>query len=108
MGKFVLKQASNGEYMFNLHAGNGQVILTSQLYSTKDAAMGGIESVRANAAEEDNFEVKTSSSEKAYFVLKAGNGKEVGRSELYESGAACQNGVRSVMANAADASVESI
>ncbi len=49
-GKFVLKRSSNGKFHFNLQAGNGEIIATSQQYETKTSAEKGIESVRANAA----------------------------------------------------------
>ena len=48
-GYFELKKASNGKFMFNLKAGNNQVVLTSETYSSKDAAEGGIASVKKNA-----------------------------------------------------------
>jgi uncharacterized protein len=48
-GKFVLKRSSNGKYHFNLQAGNGEIIATSELYESKASAEKGIESVRANA-----------------------------------------------------------
>jgi len=48
-GKFVLEKGSTGKYHFNLHAANGQVIATSQHYESKESALHGIESVRANA-----------------------------------------------------------
>ena len=50
MGKFVVKQVKNG-VMFNLKAGNGEVIATSEIYTTEAACMSGIESVRKNAVE---------------------------------------------------------
>lgn len=49
-GKYVLKKSTNGKYHFNLHASNGQVIASSELYETKAAAMNGIASVQKNAA----------------------------------------------------------
>jgi uncharacterized protein YegP (UPF0339 family) len=48
--KFVVKKTSNGQFRFNLKAGNGEVIATSESYTTKAAALKGIESVKANAA----------------------------------------------------------
>jgi uncharacterized protein YegP (UPF0339 family) len=48
-GKFVLKKGSSGKYHFNLQAGNGQVIATSETYESKSAALNGIESVKTNA-----------------------------------------------------------
>ncbi|HLK02626.1 MAG TPA: YegP family protein [Streptosporangiaceae bacterium] len=49
-GKFVLIRSSNGKFHFNLQAGNGEIIATSQQYETRASAEKGIESVRANAA----------------------------------------------------------
>ena len=48
-GKFVLKKGDSGKYHFNLVAGNGQVIATSQTYERKRSALEGIESVKKNA-----------------------------------------------------------
>jgi uncharacterized protein len=48
-GKFELKKGDSGKYHFNLVAGNGQVIATSQTYERKHTALDGIESVRKNA-----------------------------------------------------------
>ena len=49
--KFVLTKTASGQFRFNLKAGNGEVIATSESYTTKAAALGGIESVKKNAAE---------------------------------------------------------
>ena len=48
-GKFVLEKGSSGKYHFNLLAGNGQVIATSQNYDSRESALHGIESVKTNA-----------------------------------------------------------
>jgi uncharacterized protein YegP (UPF0339 family) len=50
-GKFELKETKNGQFMFNLKAGNGEIIASSEQYTTKAAALKGIESVRKNAAD---------------------------------------------------------
>ena len=49
-GKFVLKKGESGKFHFNLLAGNGEVIATSQQYQSKESALNGIKSVQANAA----------------------------------------------------------
>ena len=49
-GKFEIKQAKSGQFHFNLKAGNGEIIATSEMYNSKDAAKNGIESVKTNAA----------------------------------------------------------
>lgn len=47
--KFEILKSSNNKYYFNLHAGNSQVIATSQMYNSKQACEGGIASVKENA-----------------------------------------------------------
>jgi uncharacterized protein YegP (UPF0339 family) len=50
-GKFVLTKGKSGQYHFNLKAGNGEIIATSESYKSKAAALNGIESVKKNAAD---------------------------------------------------------
>ncbi|TRO31417.1 YegP family protein [Pseudomonas sp. ALS1279] len=104
--KFELKKAKDGQFHFNLLAGNSQVILTSEMYKAKDSALGGIESVRKNSQREGAFEIKQSSNEKHYFVLKATNGQVVGQSQMYSSLAACKGGIESVQKNAPSAPLD--
>ncbi len=106
MGKFVITTRSNGEFQFNLQAGNGQVILTSEGYSAKTGCLNGIESVRKNSDDDGRYDRKESSNGKFYFTLKAGNGQVIGNSQMYESEAGRDNGIESVMNNAAEASVD--
>lgn len=106
MGKFVITTRSNGDYQFNLVAGNGQVIMTSQGYSSKAGCLNGVESVRTNSAEDGRFERLTASNGKPYFTLKAGNGQVIGSSQMYESEAGRDNGIESVKNNAPDASID--
>lgn len=108
MGKFEITTRKNGEYQFNLKAGNGQVILASEGYSSKSACQNGIESVRKNAQDDSKFERKTSSNGKPYFNLKASNGQVIGNSEMYESEASRENGVESVKKNAPTADVSDL
>ena len=104
-GKFELKKNDSGKFKFNLKAGNGKVILTSQLYRAKAAALAGIESVKQNAADDANFERKSSTQGQPYFVLKAANTQIIGSSEMYASTAARENGIASVKNHAPDAAV---
>jgi uncharacterized protein YegP (UPF0339 family) len=104
-GKFELKKNDSGKFMFNLKAGNGRIILTSQLYGTKAAAQVGLESVRQHAADDANFERKTSAAGEPYFVLKAANRQVIGTSEMYNSTSAIDKGIASVQTHAADATV---
>lgn len=107
-GKFELKKSKDGQFMFNLKATNGQVILTSELYKQKSSAENGIESVRKNAVREGAFETKVNSKGEPYFVLNATNGQEIGRSEYYSSKASMDNGIESVKKNAPDAKVDDL
>ncbi|WP_298120092.1 YegP family protein [Flavobacterium sp.] len=106
MGKFVISTRKNGEFQFNLKAGNGQTILASEGYTTKAACENGIESVRKNSQDDSKFERLEAKNGKPYFNLKAGNGQIIGSSEMYESVASRDNGIESVKKNAPDATVE--
>lgn len=106
MGKFVITTRKNGEFQFNLKAGNGQTILASEGYTTKAACENGIESVRKNSQDDARFERLVSKSNQPYFNLKAGNGQVIGNSEMYESVASRENGIESVKKNAPDAIIE--
>lgn len=104
-GKFELKQAKDSQYHFSLLAGNGQVILQSEMYATKTNALNGIESVKKNAPEDGRYERLISKSGKPYFTLKAGNHQIIGQSQLYESDAARNNGIESIKKHAPAAQV---
>ena len=105
MGKFIITTRNNGEFQFNLKADNGQTILSSEGYSTKAACANGIESVKKNSQESDNFERKTAANGKLFFNLKAGNGQVIGTSQMYESEDGMVNGIASVIKNAHNAEV---
>ena len=102
-GKFEVKAAASGEFMFNLKAGNGEIILTSETYKNKASCLSGVESVRKHAVADTNFDRRQSKNGKPYFALKASNGQDIGRSEMYESKASMERGIQSVMRNAPDA-----
>jgi uncharacterized protein YegP (UPF0339 family) len=72
--KYHLKRASDGQFHFSLHASNGEIVLSSELYKAKASARDGIESVRQNAHRDGAFELKVAVNGKHYFVLKASNG----------------------------------
>jgi uncharacterized protein YegP (UPF0339 family) len=98
-GYFQLNTSATGKFSFSLKAGNHEVILTSQVYANKADALAGIESVRKNAPVATRFERKTAKDKSSYFVLLAGNGQTLGRSEMYSSTSAMENGIASVMTN---------
>lgn len=119
MGKFVIRNVASGR-KFDLRAGNGETILTSEVYTTLAACRKGVESVRKNAPAagvenqtEENFvprshpkfEMYEDKSGQFRFRLKARNGQIIAVSEGYAAKAGCLNGIDSVKRNAADAEV---
>jgi len=105
MGKFEIKKRKDGGFQFNLKAGNGQIILTSESYTTKENCKKGIESVRKNSQVSDRFEKLEAKNGKPYFNLKAVNGQVIGVSETYESIPSRETGIASVKKNAPDAEI---
>ncbi|MBT1119843.1 YegP family protein [Stutzerimonas nitrititolerans] len=105
-GKFQLKKASNGQFHFNLLAGNGQVVLSSEQYQAHASALNGIDSVRKNAVRDGAFEIRQASNGKHYFVLKATNGQVIGQSQMYTSASSAQQGYDSVRRHAPDATLQ--
>lgn len=106
MGKFIISTRKNGEFQFNLKAANGQVILSSEGYSSKAGCQNGNESVRKNAQDDSKFERLTAKDGRSYFNLKATNGQIIGSSQMYESDNGMEKGIESVKNNAPNASVE--
>ena len=105
VGTFELSKGKGGKFHFNLLAGNRQVILTSETYNSRAAALTGIASVRKNAKLRERFERRTAKNGKAYFVLLARNGEIIGQSQMYAHPASCYVGIRSVMSNATKAAL---
>ncbi|SAK65503.1 hypothetical protein AWB76_03697 [Caballeronia temeraria] len=104
-GKFVIDRARDGQYYFNLRAGNGEIILTSEMYKAKASAENGIESVRKNAPHDERYERKSNRKGEPMFTLKAANHEVIGVSEGYSGIAARDHGIESVKHNAPDATV---
>lgn len=120
MGKFVIGATKNGGFRFNLKAGNGEVIATSETYTSESACRNGIESVRKIAVDAkledqtvENFEQVTNPKFEVYkdkagefrFRLKARNGEIVATGESYKAKASCLNGIESIRRNAPDSPV---
>ena len=105
MAKFEISVRKNGEFQFNLKASNGEIILTSEGYTTKAACLNGIESVRKNGPVEERYEIKEAKNGKPFFNLKASNGQVIGSSQMYASERTMKQGIASVMRNAPDSPV---
>lgn len=105
MGKFVVSKRTNGQFQFNLKADNEEIILTSEGYAARPGCSNGVDAVKEQATYKENFEEKTASNGKHYFVIIAGNGEIIGTSQMYESKAGMLKGIESVMKNAPKAEV---
>ncbi len=119
MGKFVISKAKNG-VLFNLKAGNGEIIATSEVYSSLASCKSGIASVQKNSqvanledqtvegyatAKNPKFEVYKDKKGEFRFRLKASNGEVIATGESYKAKAGCLNGIESIKKNAADAEI---
>lgn len=103
--RFVIAKSSNGKFHFVLKAGNNETILQSTMYETPDAAKQAIGLAKTAAASDANFSRETSKKSEPYFSLKSG-GQQVGRSEMYSSERARDNGIESVKKNAPTAPID--
>ena len=122
MSKFVIREVASG-IKFDLKHTNGQVIATSEVYTTMDACKDGVASVKNNApiANVENqtvegyevqkhpkFEMYEDKAGEFRFRLKARNGQVIAVSEGYTTKASCENGIASVKKNAPEAEIEVI
>ncbi len=121
MGKFVVRQTATG-FKFDLKAGNGETIATSEVYTTEAACLNGVESVKKNCVGEiedqtvepiaevkhPKFELYADKAGQFRFRLKARNGEVIAVSEGYTAKAGCLNGIESVKKNAPEAEVEKL
>lgn len=122
MGKFIVKETNTG-IKFDLKAGNGEVIATSQVYASKDSCLKGIASVKKNSVvaeiedqtkegytelKNPKFEVYTDKAGEYRFRLTATNGQIIAVGEGYKALAGCLNGIDSIKRNAPDAPIEEV
>ena len=103
---FIISKSKNGQTQFNLTAKNGQVILTSEQYSSKSACLNGVESVKTNSKDASKFDKLEAKNGKFYFNLKATNGQIIGTSQMYTTTDSRDNGIASIQANASTAGIE--
>ncbi|MGL5091272.1 MAG: YegP family protein [Aeromonas sobria] len=99
MGWYELKFSSSKKHYFVLKAGNGDVILTGEMYNSRDSVVNGIASVQTNSHERANYVLKQTVNGKWYFILKAKNHQVIGMSQMYDSKSSAENGVASVENN---------
>lgn len=122
LGKFLLKTVKSG-MKFDLKARNGEVIATSEIYTSEAACMKGIESVAKNApianledqtvegyekAVHPKFEMYLDNAGQYRFRLKARNGEIIAVSGAYKAKASCFKGIASVRKNSVEAKIEKV
>lgn len=118
MGKFVIKETATG-FKFDLKASNGETIITSEVYNSKDACLNGVNSVKKNCVggvedqtvtpvvevKHPKFEMYKDKAGEYRFRMKASNGEIIAVSEGYKAKASCENGIESVKKNAPEAEI---
>ena len=118
MGKFVIKQTPAG-FKFDLKAGNGEIIASSETYKSEASCLKGIASVKKNCAggvedgtvdpvvavKHPKFQVYLDKKGEYRFRLKATNGQVIATGESYKAKAGCLKGIESIRKNAADSPV---
>ena len=106
--KFQIFVGNNDQFYFRLKAANGEIILGSEGYTAKPSCQNGIASVKENARLDHRYQRKTASNGQFYFTLTAANGEPIGKSEMYTTEDARDNGIEAVKKTAPDANVEDI
>lgn len=122
MGKFIIKRTKTG-IKFDLKAGNGEVIASSEVYQAEASCRKGIASVMRNSTiapiedqtvegfetlKNPKFEIYVDKAGEFRFRLKARNGQIIAHSEGYKAMNSCLNGIDSVKRNAPEAPIEKI
>ena len=118
-GKFIIEKSKDNGFIFNLVAGNNEIIATSQVYESKANAQHGIESVRTNCVVEiedqtvdgyetlknPKFEIYKDKAGEFRYRLKASNGEIIASGEGYTAKQGVKNGIESIKKNAPDAEI---
>lgn len=107
MSYFQLKRTQSQQFMFNLIAGNGEIVLTSESYLAKTGALGGIASVKVNATIDARYDRRASGTQ-YYFVLRGANHEAIGTSERYSTHQSREAGIAAVGSEAPDAPIRDL
>ena len=104
-GKYEVFQGKDQQYYFRLKAANGEIILSSEGYTTKNACHNGIASVQKHSADDQYYQHLTAKNGEPYFTLRSANHQVIGKSELYSSTAARDKGIESVKKNGPESQI---
>lgn len=120
-GRFEIKKAKDGRFVFNLYASNHVIVATSQIYSSSTSAVNGINSIIANAERagvEDQtlktfetvpfpkWEIYQDKGGQYRFRLSAPNGSCIVHSQGYTTKASCKNGIESIIKSVKNAEID--
>lgn len=103
-GKWIIEHKGAGEYASKLCASNGEVMLTSEAYSSENGARTGIGTI-VKATETGEFVIYRDKNGNYYYKLKSANNRLLCVGEIYKAKDQCEKAVESVKRIAADAIV---
>ena len=101
----VFQSPQDRSFFFHLKASNGKIMLQSEASSSLQASWQTIGQVQKNTQNPGNFNRKTSSDKKFYFLLHDLSGELLGQSQEYTTKAGMEKGIQWVVANAPNAVV---
>lgn len=104
MAKYVIRSTNNNQFRWTFHANNGEIIMTSETFTAKQACKNGIASSKV-CVNDKNFEKLTSISNQPYFNQIANNGEILATSEMYSSTYNRDNAIQVVKQQAPGAGV---
>lgn len=94
---FQVFRGLDKQYYFHLRANNGEIVLQSEGYVSRSGAVSGQASVSLNGKDARRFVLIEAISGEWYFVLKAGNGQTVAKSETYSSKSNATAAIKSIV-----------
>ena len=106
--KFQIFIGNDDQYYFRLRAANGETVLGSEGYTSKSGCLNGVQSVKTNAPFDERYRRKIASNGLFFFTLTAANNEVIGKSEMYTTEAARDNGIEVVKKIAPGAPIEDL
>lgn len=103
-GKWVVEKLSEGEFASHLLASNGEVMLTSEIYTTDEGARNGIATI-IRGVESANFVIYQDKNKNYYYKIKTANNRLLCVGEIYKSKDGCLKAVESVKRIAKDSPI---
>ena len=104
VGKWLIEKKSEGEYISKLLASNGEVMLSSEIYSSEEGARNGVQTI-VRGVENGNFIIYQDKSKNYYYKLKSTNNRIICVGEIYKEKDQCMKAVESVKRIAADCDI---